>query len=76
MNDWRYWGGGNNPVDYSTIVDVKFGNGDILYDQDAWKLDWQSVGRTNSIISYRVSVNCTYPACFCMIKCDEGSIGY
>lgn len=76
MNDWRYWGGGNNPVNNYTIVDVKFGSGDIWTNQDSWRLDWQSKGRTDSIISYRVRMTCTYPACLCMIKCNEGVIGY
>ncbi len=51
---WIEWKGGNCPVGYSTIVDVKTKIGDVFERYVADKFHWKHLGSEGDIIAYRI----------------------
>lgn len=52
---WIEWGGGNYPpVSTSTIVDVKFNDGQVQSGYSAGEYSWEHAWQSSSIIAYRL----------------------
>jgi len=54
MSEWIEWKGGECPVHPSTIVRLRFRDGELTEDEEACWSSWEHIGKPYDIISYRI----------------------